>query len=236
MTDESRRQLFDEWAEAYDTSVHSQTDFPFAGYDEVLGRVVALAKPRKGLRVLDLGIGTGLLAAAFAGDGCRVTGVDFSARMIEKAKEKLPGVEFVQADLLGEWPPELCRRFERIVSAYVFHEFSLDDKVRLLSKLARHHLSCTGRMVIGDVSFPDAAERDAAHGEWGEPGPEPAPAWKASRWDEDEHYWVADDAMRALSGVGLRTSYRQVSFCGGVYVVEPVDRAKPGAREGAHIP
>lgn len=166
VTDENRMQLFDEWAETSDGSVRSQEGFPFAGYDEVLARVVALARPRRGLRVLDLGVGTGLLA----------------------------------------------------------------------ERLARDHLSCTGRMVIGDVSFPDAAERDAAHLEWGEPGPEPGPEWKASRWDEDEHYWVADDAVRALSGVGLKTSYRQVSFCGGVYVIEPVDRARRGRRVDAHIP
>ena len=58
----------------------------------------------------------------------------------------------------------------------------------------------------------------------------------ASRWDDDEHYWVADEAMSALSKAAMRTSYRQVSFCGGVYAIQPVDRTKPGVREEAVIP
>jgi len=75
---------------------------------------------------------------------------------------------------------------------------------------------------------------DAEFVEWGEPGPTPPPGWKADRWDEHEHYWIADEAMRVLSAVGLRTTYRQVSFCSGVYVVEPVDRAHPcGGKTGS---
>ena len=236
MTSEARRQLFDEWAESYDRSVESSQGFPFEGYHDVLDCVVKLTRPRPGLRVLDLGIGSGLLAARLAAAKCRITGVDFSQKMLEKARQRLPDAELVEADLMGEWPPALDRRFERIVSGYVLHEFPTDDRVRLLANLAQRYLSCTGRIVIGDISFPDAAERDAAHRQWGEGGPEPDPEWKASRWDEEEHYWVADEAMTALSKVALRTSYRQISFCGGVYVIEPVDRTKPGVREGAVIP
>src|SRR5206468_5035552 len=48
-------------------------------------RVIALAAPRAGLRVLDLATGTGDLAFAAAARGARVVGVDITHRMIELA-------------------------------------------------------------------------------------------------------------------------------------------------------
>jgi demethylmenaquinone methyltransferase / 2-methoxy-6-polyprenyl-1,4-benzoquinol methylase len=51
-------------------------------------RVIALADPRHGLRVLDLATGTGDLAFAAAARGARVVGLDITHRMIELAKRK----------------------------------------------------------------------------------------------------------------------------------------------------
>ena len=68
---------------------------------------------------------------------CRiqVLGVDFSSEMLAKVGAQIPQVELVQADLtLDEWPPALNRRFDRIVSNYVFHEFRLETRDILLAK------------------------------------------------------------------------------------------------------
>ena len=51
-------------------------------------RVIALADPRHGLRVLDLATGTGDLAFAAAARGARVVGLDITQRMIELARRK----------------------------------------------------------------------------------------------------------------------------------------------------
>jgi len=51
-------------------------------------RVIALAEPRPGLRVLDLATGTGDLAFAAAARGARVVGLDITYRMIELARRK----------------------------------------------------------------------------------------------------------------------------------------------------
>jgi ubiquinone/menaquinone biosynthesis C-methylase UbiE len=51
-------------------------------------RVIALADPRHGLRVLDLATGTGDLAFAAAARGARVVGLDITQRMIELARCK----------------------------------------------------------------------------------------------------------------------------------------------------
>lgn len=57
-------------------------------------------------RVLDLACGTGASSRPFAARGLSVTGLDASADMLAIAREKLPGVRFVQGDLrtfeLGE--------------------------------------------------------------------------------------------------------------------------------------
>jgi ubiquinone/menaquinone biosynthesis C-methylase UbiE len=57
---------FDDWAENYDKCVSDWQGFPLTNYDELLGRITALAAPRPGLTVLDLGTGTGNLALPFA--------------------------------------------------------------------------------------------------------------------------------------------------------------------------
>jgi demethylmenaquinone methyltransferase / 2-methoxy-6-polyprenyl-1,4-benzoquinol methylase len=51
-------------------------------------RVITLADPRHGLRVLDLATGTGDLAFAAAARGARVVGLDITQRMIELARRK----------------------------------------------------------------------------------------------------------------------------------------------------
>lgn len=50
--------------------------------------------PQKGERILDLGCGTGQLASEIAEYGARVTGLDYSPQMIEKARAAYPALQF----------------------------------------------------------------------------------------------------------------------------------------------
>jgi putative AdoMet-dependent methyltransferase len=202
MTNEERIELFDRWAASYDRAVE-RAGFPFDGYDAVLGTIVRHAATEPSHRVLDVGIGTGNLAQRIAPIGCEIWGVDFSHEMIERARKRLPGVRLVQADLLTGWPDALPERFDRIVSAYVFHEFPDGVKLRLLSELAEH-LTPGGRIVLGDIGFQDAGERDTAHREW------------AEAWDENEHYWATAEIRPSLGARGFDVDAEQVSFCGAV--------------------
>jgi ubiquinone/menaquinone biosynthesis C-methylase UbiE len=125
MNPSDRAPLFDNWARTYDASIASSSgSFPFDGYEQILDEVVRLAEVESRMQILDLGIGTGNLAARFVRQGCAVWGVDFSAGMLAEARARLPEVRLVQADLLGEWPPELHQPFDRVVCAYVFPEFT----------------------------------------------------------------------------------------------------------------
>ena len=204
MSQSDRVQLFDNWARYYDAMVAlPDAKFPFDGYDQLLAEVARLAGVKPQMRILDLGIGTGNLAARFVRAGCTVWGIDFSAEMLAKAHAKLPKVELVQADLLSDWPAELQQPFDRVVSAYVFHEFDLETQVGLLRRIASQHLSANGLIVIADIAFPTVAARTTASQHWA--------------FDEDEYYWAADEALAAVERLGLQATYRQVSSCGGIF-------------------
>jgi putative AdoMet-dependent methyltransferase len=210
MSDE-RTDLFDRWAGHYDQSVGGDEDFPFAGYEAVLDAIVEAAAPAPHMAVLDVGIGTGNLAERLLRHGCELWGLDFSAEMLERAREKLPDVHLVQADLRADALPALPQAapdtFDRIVSAYVWHEFDLAKKVALIRSLARDWLDDEGYIVIGDISFATDVTRREAHVRW------------QALWDETEHYWAADEAATALRAAGFDVAYRQISICGGVYVI-----------------
>jgi putative AdoMet-dependent methyltransferase len=197
---------FDDWAESYDGSL-DEHQFPFYGYREVLEKTFHLAKARGGMSVLDLGTGTGNLAVLFARAGCEVWGTDFSAAMLTRARLKLPRAHFCLYDLHHEWPDTLPPRFDRIVSAYVFHHFELEEKVRIILKLVNEHLAPDGRLVISDIAFKDATMRAAVRLEVGQ------------EW-EDEIYWIADEIIPCLLEDGLKVKYIQVSPCAGVFSLQ----------------
>ncbi len=199
-------QDFDEWAASYDASVMRNSGFPFDGYRQVHECILSQAQARPGMSVLDLGCGSGNLALLFAEQGCQLWCSDFSPAMLRLAQAKLPGAQFVLADLRAAWPAALERRFDRIVSAYVFHHFELEEKVRLLSMLVEKHLSPHGRVVIGDIAFQDRAAWEAARANAGD------------EWEE-ELYWDAGLALPALRAAGLMAHFIQVSQYGGVFTL-----------------
>lgn len=196
---------FDEWAADYDQDV-TQSGFPFSGYAQVLAETVRQAAAQPGMSVLDLGTGTGNLAVRFLALGCAVWATDFSAEMLAAARAKLPEARLFLHDLRQPFPPELERRFERIVSAYTFHHFDLPEKIALVQRLMSGHLAPGGRLVIADLSFPTPAARDTIRRAAGE------------AWDE-EPYWIAAEALPALKQAGLEAAYTQVSECAGVYQI-----------------
>jgi demethylmenaquinone methyltransferase / 2-methoxy-6-polyprenyl-1,4-benzoquinol methylase len=94
---EGVRTMFDRIAPVYDAMNHVMT----AGLDRRWRRVAAEAVVSPGDRVLDACCGTGDFALACARAGGRVTGLDFSERMLERARAKSSGVEWVQGDALA---------------------------------------------------------------------------------------------------------------------------------------
>jgi demethylmenaquinone methyltransferase/2-methoxy-6-polyprenyl-1,4-benzoquinol methylase len=90
------RTMFDRIAPVYDVMNRVMT----MGLDLRWRRVTAEAVVRPGDRVLDACCGTGDLAVACERAGGRVTGLDFSPRMLERARRKSQAVEWIEGDLL----------------------------------------------------------------------------------------------------------------------------------------
>jgi len=92
------RSMFDRIAPVYDVMNRVMT----AGLDLRWRRITAEAVVKPGDRVLDACCGTGDLAVACARAGAgAVTGLDFSPRMLERARRKLQSVTWVEGDLLA---------------------------------------------------------------------------------------------------------------------------------------
>lgn len=88
--------MFDRISPVYDAMNRLMT----AGLDERWRRRTAAAVVRPGARVLDACCGTGDLALACREAGGDVVGLDFSERMLERARRKSDAIEWVRGDLL----------------------------------------------------------------------------------------------------------------------------------------
>ena len=194
---------FDLWADGYDAAVgvsDEEDRYPFAGYKRVLGRIFQTVMEREGAVVLDLGFGTGTLAAKLYENGCAVYGQDFSARMIELASEKMPGAHLYQGDLSQGLADALRQRtYDFIVATYSLHHLPDEQKVRLLRELMKL-LKRGGEILIGDVAFPSRAEMEECRREAG------------SEWDDEEVYFIVDELRSAFPDL----RFEQESFCAGV--------------------
>ena len=94
---ESVRRMFDRIAPVYDVMNHVMT----AGLDRRWRRITIDETVRSGDRVLDACCGTGDLGIGARARGADVVGLDFSERMLERARRKEPAIEWVRGDVLA---------------------------------------------------------------------------------------------------------------------------------------
>jgi ubiquinone/menaquinone biosynthesis C-methylase UbiE len=111
----------------------------------------------EGMRVLEIGCGTGTLTALMAERGAAVTALDASPTMLAQAEEKVAGagldVSFHLADasLIGEmFPPG---SYDLIVAALLFSELAPEARQTALAG-CRDLLAPGGRLLIADEVVP----------------------------------------------------------------------------------
>jgi demethylmenaquinone methyltransferase/2-methoxy-6-polyprenyl-1,4-benzoquinol methylase len=139
------RTMFDRIAPVYDAMNRAMT----AGLDRRWRAATARAVVVPGDRVLDACCGTGDLAVADLRAGGRVTGLDFSEPMLERARAKSAEIEWLQGDALAL--PFADGAFE--VATVGFGVRNLDDLDRGLREL-RRVLVRGGRVGILEITRP----------------------------------------------------------------------------------
>jgi demethylmenaquinone methyltransferase / 2-methoxy-6-polyprenyl-1,4-benzoquinol methylase len=144
------RRMFDRIAPVYDVMNRVMT----IGLDQRWRRITAQSVVHPGDRVLDAACGTGDLALAALRAGGVVTGLDFSERMLERARRKSPAVDWVHGDLTA-----LPFEDESFEAATVgFGVRNVDDLERAFAEL-RRVLTGGGRVGILEITRPNGPLR-----------------------------------------------------------------------------
>jgi len=169
------------------------------------GDLIDLLDPRPGERILDLGCGTGHLAAQIAARGAVVTGLDSSVSMIAQARQNYPKLKFVLADASGfrfdepfdavfsnaalHWIPEAGAVIASVARAlkpggrFVLEMGGRGNIARMVAALSSV-LGETGYAPRNPWYFPSAGEYATLLEQHGF---EVEALWTIERWNELEH-------------------------------------------------
>jgi demethylmenaquinone methyltransferase / 2-methoxy-6-polyprenyl-1,4-benzoquinol methylase len=139
------QRMFDRIAPVYDVMNRIMS----AGLDQRWRRITAEAAVRPGDRVLDACCGTGDLALAAHAAGGRVTGVDFSERMLDRAVRKSNEVEWMRGDALAL--PFVDGSFDAITVGFGVR--NLEDLGQGLAEFQRV-LGPGGRLAVLEITRP----------------------------------------------------------------------------------
>jgi ubiquinone/menaquinone biosynthesis C-methylase UbiE len=197
-----RRWFFDVWSLFYDLPSVQR-----AVYRGPQDAVVARLAARRAKRVLDLGCGTGQLAARVRRElrGTRVVGCDFSTGMLHRARarDRIPG--WVQGDACRL--PFRDASFDAVVSTEAFHWFP--DRRKALAEI-RRVLRPGGQLLLALVNprFALAGRLAAA----------------ASRVAGEPFYWpTRRELARQVTAAGFRVDAQEEVFrLPGALLIPPV--------------
>ncbi|MFG2576940.1 class I SAM-dependent methyltransferase [Streptomyces sp. NPDC048481] len=152
LRDEDLAAAFDHASRSYDTLVAVNPGYH--GQLRRSARRLGLPDGGAGLRVLDLGCGTGASTAALAAvlPHAEITAVDASAGMLERAARKpwRDGVTFVRAPAEGLEEAGVRGPFDAVFAAYLFRNVTDPDAVL---RAVRDVLAPHGRLAVHEYTL-----------------------------------------------------------------------------------
>jgi len=155
--------LFDLYADRFDE--HLQSELGYAAPAQLASMLVEHADQASGWRVLDLGCGTGLVGAELATRCQDLVGVDLSAAMLNKARERGGYSRLMHGDVRQIMEAEAVNSFDAVVAADVFIYVGRIDEV---VAHARRLLSNNGLLAFTvesmEAAVPTANEVDLRRG------------------------------------------------------------------------
>ena len=111
----SAADAWDRWAPSYDDT---------AGlFSRVAEDTILEALAPSGMRVLDVGCGTGALSRRIARVAREVVGIDPSAAMIDRARRSAPGNARFEVRSLHDLPPG--ERFDAVLASHLLHHMDI---------------------------------------------------------------------------------------------------------------
>lgn len=171
--------LFDNHAPNFDQHLVRELQYTVPEDLVLLARQRAY-NPDEKWSVLDLGCGTGLLGLAAAPYARHLVGVDLSARMLAKARDRNLYHRLERLDLLSMMKLESASSYDLIVAADVFvYSGNLQDIIRETMRLLRPH---------GLVAFSVEALEKSASGDGREDGPKDYQLIQTGRYVHSSRY------------------------------------------------
>ena len=136
-------QAYDVWSEQYDANKNRTRDLEGAALRSVLGGMVFE-------NCLEIGCGTGKNTVWLSTKSGSVLGIDLSAAMLAKAKDKGPfeNVQFRQADILRDWDFFEVRHYDLIVFSLVLEHI---EDLDLVFKKAAQAATTGGYVYVGEL-------------------------------------------------------------------------------------
>ncbi|MFB0918990.1 MAG: class I SAM-dependent methyltransferase [Clostridiaceae bacterium] len=107
-------------------------------YKRLIKSAPELFSPEVPMDIVDVGCGTGALAAVLSDMGHQLTGVDGSWKMIDIAvrKTKNQDINFIVSNATKKIPLE-DKSFDMAITSFVAHGFKKEDRLKLYSEMER---------------------------------------------------------------------------------------------------
>jgi len=194
---------FDLWADNYDKTVgisDNDNTYPFAGYKKILNEIYNCILKKSFKNILDIGFGTGTLTTKLYEKGFNIYGQDFSNKMVELAKNKMPNSELFKGDFSKGLVEGLkSQKYDSIIATYSLHHLTDKDKVKFIKELVGL-LNENGVIYIGDVAFATRGDLEKCKEQCGE------------HWDNEEIYFVYDEIKEEFPN----SEFIKYSACAGI--------------------